>query len=132
MSYPKQVLLIDDDEDDCFIFGSVINELGNDIEFFYDCDSERALKRLADITLPVPDLLFLDWNMPKKNGKECLAVLRKLPQCATLPIIIISTSTALRDREAARRLGASYFISKPSTFSELQQLLEHILSLPWN
>lgn len=126
MSYPKRVLLIDDDEDDCFIFRSVLNELGSDIEFFYDCDSERALKRLMDIDLPVPDLLFLDWNMPKKNGRDCLIAIRKLPQYEALPIIILSTSTAPRDREEASQSGASFFLSKPSTISELQKLLENI------
>ena len=125
------MLLIDDDEDDCFIFGSVIHELGKGIDFFYDCDSERALKSLADATLPVPDLLFLDWNMPKITGKQCLKAIRKLPPFAAIPIIIYTTSTAQRDREEARRLGASYFVSKPSTLQELQKLLDHLFSLKW-
>jgi CheY-like chemotaxis protein len=131
MAYPKRVLLIDDDEDDCDIFNSAINELESGIDFFYDCDSEKALKRLSSEQLPVPDLLFLDWNMPKLTGMQYLTAIRKFPCFDNVPVIIYTTSTAQKDREEAGRLGASYFISKPSSFKELKQLLQHIFALTW-
>lgn len=131
MAYPKRVLLIDDDEDDCDIFNSAINELESGIDFFYDCDSEKALKRLSSDQHPVPDILFLDWNMPKITGMQCLTAIRKLPVFDTVPVIIYTTSKAPKDREEAGRLGATYFISKPASFNELKELLQHIFSLTW-
>src|SRR5688572_2064972 len=99
--FPKRVLLIDDDEDDCYIFNSVINTMGNGIEFSYDRDSERALKSLSNEQQPVPDLLFLDWNMPRVSGSVFLQTMRSLPQLATVPVVIYTTSTAPFDREEA-------------------------------
>jgi CheY-like chemotaxis protein len=131
MRYPKRVLLIDDDEDDCYIFNSAVIDFDCGIEFFYECDSERALRCLTDGLFPVPDLLLLDWNMPRVTGSQFLQAIRSIPLFTALPIIIYTTSTAQRDRDEARLLGASYFVSKPSTQEELQKLLRHIFSMQW-
>ena len=129
MIYPKRVFLIDDDEDDCFIFGTVLNEFEQRIEFFHDDDSEMALRRITDESLPVPDLLFLDWNMPKRSGKQCLMAIKQFPLYADVPVIVYTTSNAQEDREEALRLGASYFLSKPASIVELRNKLLQVFSL---
>lgn len=132
MSYPKRVLLIDDDEDDCFIFNSAVQELGSRIELLYETDSEKAIDHLFSEQIPAPDLLFLDWNMHKKTGKDCLMEIRRHPRFANLPIIIFTNSTAEEDLEEAMRLGASHFVSKPTSFPELVMLLGYIFSVQFN
>ena len=98
----KRVMLIDDDEDDCF---------------FFETD--------------MPDLLFLDWNMPKRTGKECLSALRNTPAFSSMPIVIYTTSRALADRLEADHLGASYFLSKPQTIRDLTEKLQQLFSMDW-
>lgn len=132
MCFPKRVLLIDDDPDDCFFFSTAICDLGIDIEVFIEMDSQNAIKSLEHGRIPVPDLLVLDWHMPKVSGSNCLTAIRRLTHYSSVPIVVITTSTALYDSEEATRLGASYFFTKPSSISELRDLLRHIFTLIYN
>jgi CheY-like chemotaxis protein len=129
MKFPKRVFLIDDDEDDRYIFNIVLNEFEEPIEFLHANDSESALQRLKDVSLPVPDILFLDWNMPKYSGKECLHTIKQFPHFHTIPIIVYTTSMAQEDEREALSLGASYFLSKPTSIIVLHKKLQEIFSL---
>lgn len=131
MRYPERVLLIDDDEDDCMVFGIGLSEISRQIEFQFNQDSPSALARLADYTAPKPDIIFLDWNMPKMNGRDCLAAIRKNARYDEVPVIVFTTSQAKEDRESAQRLGASYFLSKPASIEELLKSLHAIFEMDW-
>ena len=131
MRYPERVLLIDDDEDDCMVFGIGLSEISRQIEFQFNQDSPSALARLADDTAPKPDIIFLDWNMPKMNGRDCLAAIRKNARYDEVPVIVFTTSQAKEDRESAQRLGASYFLSKPASIEELLKSLHAIFEMDW-
>ncbi|MCS3802298.1 response regulator [Niastella sp. OAS944] len=131
MNHPKRVFLIDDDEDDYYFFKTVLDGFEHRIELAYDRDGETAFRRLSEIDTEFPDLLFLDWNMPKWTGKQCLMAIRTLPGYSNIPIIIYTTSRDAKDKDDARRLGASYFLSKPTSISQLYQELDHIFSFDW-
>lgn len=119
------ILLADDDDDDCFIFQEVLNEIGCNAQLFTVNDGMELMRYLQVNHLP--EVLFLDLNMPKKNGFECLTEIKSKPDLQTLPVIIFSTSF---DDETIAHLyqnGATYFIQKPSDFKELKQVISTAL-----
>lgn len=132
MQPSKRVFLIDDDEDDYLFFGIGLNEFDPTIEFLYDKDSETALRRLSEKMQPLPDIVFLDWNMPKLSGRQILGAIRANRVYNEVPVIIFTTSSSSQDRDEAKELGATYFISKPSSLHELKQYLEDIFTNVWN
>lgn len=119
------VLLIDDDIDDRMIFGEVLKELAPDINYHEAINGEDALTKLSrDFT---PDLIFLDLNMPRINGKQFLAEIRQLDHLKHIPVIIYTTSSHDSDKRETRQLGASYFLTKPNSLHELTHTLSRIL-----
>ncbi|NLR82645.1 response regulator [Chitinophaga eiseniae] len=119
------VLLIDDDIDDRMIFGEVLKELAPDINYHEAINGEDALMKLSrDFT---PDLIFLDLNMPRINGKQFLAEIRQLDHLKHIPVIIYTTSSHDSDKKETRQLGASYFLTKPNSLHELTHTLSRIL-----
>ncbi|AEV98185.1 hypothetical protein A4D02_33890 [Niastella koreensis] len=131
MSYPNRIFLIDDDEDDGYIFNVALSSLPHNFELTYYQDSEKALAALSDAAFNPPDMLFIDWNMPKLSGDHCLQSIRRIPGYATIPIIICSTSQHVELQKEARRLGASHFLAKPSTIRDLAEKLKDIFVISW-
>jgi len=131
MSYPNRIFLIDDDEDDGYIFNVALGHLPHHFELLYYQDSEKALATLSDTAFNPPDMLFIDWNMPKLSGNHCLQSIRKLPGYANIPIIICSTSHHVELDKEVRLLGASHFLAKPSTIKDLVEKLKDIFCIRW-
>lgn len=131
MNQSKRVFLIDDDEDDHLFFGIGLSEFDPTIEILYDKDSETALRRLSEKMQPLPDIVFLDWNMPKLSGRQLLGAIRANGRYNEVPVIIFTTSSSTQDKDEAKELGASYFLSKPSSLYELKQNLQDIFSNVW-
>lgn len=127
----KRILLIDDDEDDCFFFGTALEEFDTPVQFTYIRDSEAAVKQLCNDKDCIPDILFLDWNMPRLNGRECLFKIRSTPILADIPVIIYTTSQSQADKQEAKELGASYFLSKPPSIRQLRTELKNLISKDW-
>lgn len=121
------VLLVDDDLDDREIFAEALFHAGNDVELSLKKDGEELMSYLAE-TAVVPDLIFLDLNMPRKNGKECLTEIQKDDRFRNIPVIIYTTSINPMDVEETFHVGASYFFRKPPSFQELTSLLSNIFS----
>ncbi|HEY2348526.1 MAG TPA: response regulator [Puia sp.] len=121
------ILLIDDDEDDQFIFKDILKE----IHFPYDCrvagDGLEAVSRLTDGE-ELPAIIFLDLNMPLMNGVEFLTHMKDHPSINRIPIVIFSTSNNPADRVKLPILGASLFITKTGDFKELKYKLTEILN----
>jgi len=128
MTRPLNVVLADDDKDDCFLFDEAIEELPMNVNLTIVHDGEELMQLLGGTTDNFPDALFLDLNMPRKNGFECLAEIRKNNNLTRLPIIIFSTSF---DPDIANQLykkGAYYYLRKPSGFSKLRKVIHQALS----
>jgi len=127
--YPIKLVLADDDEDDCLLFKEALEELPILTNLSTVNNGEQLMQLLKRIKDPIPCVLFLDLNMPRKNGFECLNEIRRNEKYKTIPIIIYSTSF---DKEMVERLyknGAQYYIRKPAEFSKIKQVIYEALLL---
>jgi CheY-like chemotaxis protein len=89
---PLKILLVDDDIDDCNFFKEAINEFEPSIKLEIIHEGENLINYLAENSTHLPDILFLDLNMPHKNGIECLSDLKENEKLADIPVIMYSTS----------------------------------------
>ncbi len=91
-SYPLQLLLADDDDDDCFLFEEALSEIPVTTQLTTVHNGEQLMQLLTKTTDTLPHLLFLDLNMPRKNGFQCLNEIKQNEKLKNLPVIIFSTS----------------------------------------
>jgi DNA-binding response OmpR family regulator len=87
---------------------------------------------MLEDNLPGCHIIFLDLNMPKMNGKQFLAAIKQNKVLSKIPIVIFTTSQREKDSVETINMGASYFLTKPSSFGELCKQLEEILSMELN
>ncbi len=130
MNFPpmqKTLLIVDDDPDDIQLFCEAVTEISKTFHCFSAGNGEEALQ-LLNVTIVKPDFIFLDLNMPRMSGKQCLIQLKNNPQFANIPVIIYSTSKIEKDIEDSLRLGAVSFITKPNKFEELVKAISDILA----
>jgi len=123
------ILLADDDTDDCVFFKKALDELLLPTHLTVVHDGEQLMQLLINETNESPDVLFLDLNMPRKNGFECLSEIKLSKKLNQLPVIVFSTSF---EQEVVNQLfqnGAQYFIRKPSEFSQFKKIIQHTLAL---
>jgi CheY-like chemotaxis protein len=123
------ILLADDDTDDCIFFEEALGELSLSTTFISVHDGEQLMKLLTNETNIIPHILFLDLNMPRKNGFECLSEIKQNKKFKDLPVIIFSTSFEQEVVNMLFKNGAQYFIRKPSEFSQFKKILFHTLTL---
>ncbi len=123
----NKILLIDDDEDDHFFFKDSIESINPTLRCIIATNGKIALEILKAST-SLPDLIFLDLNMPVMNGFEFLIQLKKENDLNKIPVGIFSTSNVDRDKEQAKNLGAVFFITKPNDLQVLSKKLQQILS----
>lgn len=122
------ILLADDDKDDCMFFQDALEELALATSLTIVHDGEQLMQHLSS-TSNLPLVLFLDLNMPRKNGFECLSEIKQHAVFKSLPVIIYSTSY---DKDKANQLyntGANYYICKPSNFEELKTVVKRCITL---
>lgn len=123
------IVLADDDEDDREVFEMAVKELNIPLQLSQEKDGMKLLSFLD--TNKKPDLIFLDLNMPKMKGTECLQIIRKNERFKKLPIIILSTSNAARDIDRCYELGANYYIIKPFSYKELASIIKKLVDKEW-
>ena len=120
----------DDDLDDLDMFREVVNELGQEIRLYTHNHGEMLLSALR--TSPSPQIIFLDLNMPGKDGFDVLAELKGSPDLKDIPVVIFSTSIDERNISRSYRLGANYYLPKSTTFAGFKKSLQHTLGINWN
>ena len=123
------VLLADDDIDDCSFFKEALEKLSIDATLNFVHDGEQLMSYLKEERTALPDVLFLDLNMHRKNGFECLEEIKKSSLLKNLPVIVFSTSF---DQERVDKLyesGAQYFMRKPPQFPQLMISISQALVL---
>jgi DNA-binding response OmpR family regulator len=131
MANVKTCYIIDDDIDDQEFFIEAVNEIDSSITCYGAFNGEEALEKLKKGLPSHPDIIFIDLNMPRLNGKQCLAEIRKMDKYNKTPVIIYSTSSQQKDIDDTKRMGAAHFLTKPSSFSELRSRLAEILRQNW-
>lgn len=119
--------LADDDTDDQDFFIEALKEIDKDIDCIVAGDGIEALEKLQDLNGRIPDFIFLDQNMPRMTGLQCLREIKKINSLKNVPIVMCSTSHAGKDNENAKELGANYFFKKTPTFRELVDYLRNLL-----
>jgi len=121
----KLFLLADDDHDDAELFGEALESIDASVSFHH-VENGQAVFAFLNTLGTKPDIIFLDLNMPAMNGWQCLAKLKNDVYLKDIPVIMYSTSSNPRDKEIALELGAHGFITKPSDFKLLKQMLHDI------
>jgi CheY-like chemotaxis protein len=128
---PITILMADDDADDRLMVKEAFEEsrLGNELHFVEDGEQliDYLLRRGPFAKLkgkPLPGLILLDLNMPRKDGREALAEIKKHPELRRIPIVILTTSKAEEDVLRTYDLGANSFITKPVTFDNLVKVIQ--------
>ena len=119
MEKKKRLLLIDDDEDDIFLFKEALLQTGTEVTFFYESNSQHALSILQKGSLGPLDMIFVDWNMPVRNGLECVREIRKMPAYQNTPVIVWSTTIDVNDIRNVTQVGASQVFRKPNNIEDL-------------
>jgi CheY-like chemotaxis protein len=92
-------------------------------------DGEKLMAYLNEDTQQLPDVIFLDLNMPRKNGFECLSEIKDNQKLNQLPVIIFSTSFEQDVVNMLYKNGAKYFIRKPSEFVQFKKIIQQIFTL---
>ena len=123
------IFLADDDEDDRFIFKEALKEIQVPTSLFTANDGEQLMAALNTLTGNLPDVLFLDLNMPRKNGFQCLREIRQNKNLRSLRTIIFSTSYEKEVIELLFKAGADHYIKKPTEFNELKKVIERVLKI---
>jgi CheY-like chemotaxis protein len=126
----KNVLLAEDDEEDVFLFKTVLSELNQDI-FVTVATDGNLLMTLLKQTTTLPEMIFLDLNMPHKNGFECLSEIRGNEKWNNIKIVILSTSSQPQHIENAYKSGADLYLAKPVSYTQFKNIMEKCLNLNW-
>ena len=126
---PLQIFLADDDLDDCDFFERALTSLPISAELTTVYDGEKLMNALNNATAQIPDVIFLDINMPRKNGYECLAEIKQNSRLKDVPVIMFSTSNSRDAMNALFKIGADVYIRKPGGFEELKDLIRYALPM---
>lgn len=128
---PITILMAEDDPDDRLMTQEAFNEcrLGNPLQFAFDgeqlMDYLHRRGEYADTSrYPMPGLILLDLNMPRKDGREALREIKADPELRKIPVVVLTTSKAEEDVSASYRDGANSFITKPASFSSLVDVVQ--------
>lgn len=128
---PIIILLADDDEDDRLFFTEAFDEIKIKTRVFTVKDGVELMNHLAKAENTLPHILFLDLNMPRKTGMECLIELKRIDRLKDIPVAIYSTSASENDIEETFVKGANIYIKKPSDFGKLKKILEEVITINW-
>ncbi|MES2775726.1 MAG: response regulator [Bacteroidota bacterium] len=123
------LLLADDDTDDCTFFREALEELPVTASLTTVNDGVQLMKLLTKNLNPIPDILYLDLNMPCKNGFECLSEIKSNDKLKYLPVIIYSTSFDIDIADTLFENGAHFYIRKPAEFPNLKKVILKSIAL---
>jgi CheY-like chemotaxis protein len=128
---PIKILLAEDDEDDREFFKDALKEANPATKLKTLENGEQLMKYLTSVDGVHPDIIFLDINMPCKNGKQCLKEIRSNKKLDDVPVIMFSTSSYKEDIDETFKNGANLYVSKPVFFKDEVKILKKIFALNW-
>lgn len=121
------ILLVDDDADDQLFFLEAISAIDKSMHCDVACNGLEAIKWLNRAPSEHPSVIFLDLNMPKMNGYECLEQIKSKDATKEIPVIIFTTTSNPKEAERIKNMGARNFLTKTSDFRKLKLQLGEIL-----
>ena len=129
-SAQRYIYLADDDSDDRDFFADAMAEIDPDVILKQAYDGMDLMDNLlGNSDTEPPEFIFLDINMPRKSGFECLEEIRKQDNLKQLNVVMLSTSNDPENIQRALELGATFYAVKPSCFERLKSMLEEVLSM---
>jgi CheY-like chemotaxis protein len=126
-----KILLADDDEDDRITFTDAFKEVKIKTKVDVVKDGNELMDFLKHPDSDLPDVLFLDLNMPCKSGVECLSEIKSDERLKDMAIVIYSTSASENDIEETFVKGANVYLQKPNDFAVLKKLLSEVIIINW-
>ncbi|MDR7130758.1 CheY-like chemotaxis protein [Algoriphagus sp. 4150] len=130
---PIHILVAEDDEDDKLLILKAFERVLPKEKVTCVEDGEALIKYLKRVApyedlekYPKPDIILLDLNMPRKDGREALAEIKGCDELKSIPVIIFTTSSSDDDIRVTYKMGSSSFITKPGSFEELVKITEEI------
>ncbi len=126
------ILIADDDADDRYLTKAAFEENASHCEINFVEDGDEVFDflysrgKFSTYQAKMSSLILLDLNMPKKDGRQVLDEIKKAPNLQHIPVIIFTTSKSPEDIRQVYKLGASSFITKPTTFEDLQEVARNI------
>jgi CheY-like chemotaxis protein len=127
MQHKSIFFLVEDDPDDLEIFHLALRDTGREISCISAEDGIKALEKLNGDTSFIPHYIFIDINMPRMNGCECLAAIKKIKRLKNVPVFMYSTSSDPNIISRTKHLGATEFIVKPASIKELVLILTEVM-----
>jgi CheY-like chemotaxis protein len=127
MMPPPFIFLVDDDRDDQEIFSFILEAISTDIKLLCAADGVDAIQLLTSDSAICPDYIFLDVNMPRMNGIECITALRTIPRLADTPIYLYSTAPEVEVVRHAQQASPFGFIRKEANTDRIRQKLTEML-----
>jgi CheY-like chemotaxis protein len=131
MTHCAPLLLVEDNEDDVFIFQRAFRRAGLGLPLQVASDGQEAIDYLAGAgryrdrgAYPMPAMMFLDLKLPRRSGHDVLAWISSQTDLPPLPVIILTSSAEQRDLQRARELGALHYLVKPPSPAALGELVE--------
>ena len=140
-SRPYQVLLIEDSRADVLMTRKSLEQGTIPLELHVTHDGVEAMKFVRRVppyhSAPVPDLILLDLNLPRKDGREVLSEIKTDEELKSIPVIVLTTSQAEEDRVRSYKLHANCYVTKPvdfesfsGTMREIERFWLEVVSLP--
>jgi len=123
---PVKVMLVEDDPGDALLVREALSDNGRVNEVRVALDGVYALEQLNDPELPLPDLILLDLNLPRMDGRELLAEIKGEPRFAPIPVVVLTTSDAQTDVMRSYELHANAFVTKPRDLTHFLSVVQEI------
>ena len=125
----RHILLADDDKDDSILFQEILEELPLSTHLTKVSNGEQLMQFLNETKDQLPDVLFLDLNMPRKNGYDCLSEIKGSEKLKSVSVIIFSTAFEPQVISLLYKKGAQYYIRKPNSYRQMKNLIHQALIL---
>jgi DNA-binding response OmpR family regulator len=123
-----RMLLIEDDSDDVQLLQEAMKENNIDFEMEVIMEGDKVMPFLNSTSI-LPDIIVMDFNLPKIHGKEVLISIRSAAAFASIPLVVLTTSASPHDIQFAQQNGANKFITKPSTIHGFNSAVRTIVSM---
>jgi CheY-like chemotaxis protein len=128
---PIRILMIEDNAGDVYLVEKALQQRQIRYELTRYVDGEQAIRALAADDGIVPDLILLDLNLPRREGFDVLRTIRGKPALVGVPVAVLTSSPAARDRHRIALLGAERYIHKPATLEEFIDQVGHAIEDLW-
>jgi CheY-like chemotaxis protein len=117
---PVNVFLVDDDPDDTMLFQAALKESFQHCVITTAVNGVDALEKLQSASGKRQDVIFMDINMPRMDGRELLPKLKQLDRHGSTPVIVYSTSASEHDVKSMLQAGAYAYLTKPTSYQDLR------------